>query len=164
MRTSHLIFSAIQFLVTLTVLLAGAFFILIPYAPTMQSYLGDFFLGEAPPIQKLGIVIFGFGALCFFVLFRLNRTTYLELHMKGCRAHAEEGLVKGYVDRYLHELFPNDPVDSDVVVLKKNRLEVIANLPTLREDLLEKIQHDLGLLFYRQFGYSKDFCLKVKLA
>ena len=82
----------------------------------------------------------------------------LQIRMGERSVAVDEGLVKTYVDNYWEQVLPGQTVYQQVVV-RKNTIEIVANLPFLPEEeqkpLLERVEKDLTLLFKDTLGYRK---------
>lgn len=77
----------------------------------------------------------------------------------------EEAVIEDYVKRYFSELFPLQEVLSEIIIKGPQNLEVVAHFPDMtekeKEDLLQRIQNELGVLLARKLGYEKDFFLTL---
>ena len=135
----------------------GIFFFALPYAPVLRSSLTTTLIDEPEIFQKVGLGLLILGAFLFVGLYLLNRKRYLKLKMDGYKASVEENVVRASIQSYFKALFPDIDLTTDVVITGKKHLEILANLPTPQEDLLETIQNELGILLSRRLGYQREF-------
>lgn len=159
----HALFSALHLVVVFFFLFLGIFFIALPSAYGFRFQMSDLLLKNPEVFKKIGWFIFGGGILLFFTFYFLNRKSYLELRMGTFRAMVEKPIVREYVGKYWQELFPGKKIPFDVRIHRKNRLEIIAAFPDegKGEELLQKVERELGLLLKERLGYDKFFYLTL---
>ena len=76
----------------------------------------------------------------------------------------DESIIREYVDSYWRTLFPKHNCKIDIVIHGANDLELITELPPTtenQEQLLTRIQNELGVILARMLGYEKEFTLTI---
>lgn len=145
MRTEHLLLSLITLILGFLLIGGGLFFLL---APTMTL---DF--------AKIGWISMGCGVL-FLLLFSLfMQRRYLLIEMGGLEIH--EKVVRHFAKETLEELFPGVSIDCDIIIHRKGKVEILANLPSLTNERLDEVETHLSATLLRYCGYKEAFLFNV---
>lgn len=83
--------------------------------------------------------------------------------MKGAKVVIEEAIIKEYVEGYWKEIFHIERPDLKVIIHPTQRLEIVTKLPKAGdpEEVLKRIENELGVLLARKLGYEKEFTLTI---
>lgn len=165
MRTGHHIFSLVHLLVLLLVICLGLFFVFLPWSPEFRFYLAKLLNESSAVFPKIGFSLVSFGLMLLLGFYFLNKKSYIKYKMSCNKTIIEEAVIEDYVKRYFSELFPLQEVLSEIIIKGPQNLEVVAHFPDMtekeKEDLLQRIQNELGVLLARKLGYEKDFFLTL---
>lgn len=165
MRTSNLFFSAIHLFVVMFIIVVGVSFFLLAKLPNFRVVVANRILEDPGFFLKLGSAISLFGLLLLTGFTVLNRKRYLKLKMGCSQTLIDEAIIRDYLKNYWKEVFPKQEVQSDVVLHFPGKLEIIAQLPKMKEKeketLLTRVQNELGVLLARKLGYEKEFFLTI---
>jgi len=152
MRTEHLLISLIALLLSFLLLTGGVLLLIFPDA--------------ALDLQTIGIICMGVGALLLLVFSLASRRRYLLLKMGGVAIH--ERLVHHFAKETLEELFPKHHIDCDVILHKKGKVEILANIPYLsderREQKLQEIETRLSAALLKYCGCKGSFIFNVSFS
>jgi hypothetical protein len=165
MRSGHLLFSAVQFLFSILVLLIGGFFIGLHYAPHLRLMIGEFFVDHSAIFITVGLSILGCGILLFIGFYAMNRGAYFRFIIPAKNAIIEAALFRMYIKKYWSSQFPGSALETDVILHSNQQIEISIELPSLEiEDhqaFLEKTEKDLSELLSKTLGYDREFLLTV---
>jgi hypothetical protein len=159
--------SAVHLMVAFFVLCVGALFVAVSLLPHVRYILTDFlFSPKVTTLFYIGIAILVLGFLLFFGLYFLGRKRYFQIQMQCAKLDVDEQIIREYVSSYWKNLFSDCSKKVDVIVHSGRRLEIISEIPQLcqeepREELLARIQNELGILLARRLGYEKEFILTL---
>lgn len=161
MRIGNALFSAIQFLITVGVLLGGLFFLILPRCPHVQVKLARFFLERGDFFLFMGMVLLGLGIALCLSFYALNRRSYYQIEMKkGTIVYPL--LIQKILETYWEKSFPKMDLTTNIIVHKDQVLEIVVRSSLFLEVAdLEKIESEVGALLMVQLGYKKDFLLTV---
>jgi hypothetical protein len=167
MRTPNLIFSAVQFIFVVMLVLIGSLFLGFAHAPQFRYTIAQFFTEHSSSLSAMGWGIIGFACLLACGFFAMNRGSYYRIEMQRHQAGVEPEVVCQYVQSYWSEIFPELSGKTAVVLHGKRKIEIIAHIPNLNEEdfncLLPKIEEELGILLAHAFGYRREFLLTLTL-
>ncbi|MCH9630947.1 MAG: hypothetical protein S4CHLAM37_09580 [Chlamydiia bacterium] len=165
MRTSNILFSVVHLFVVLFIIAAGIFFIMLPSLSSFRVNLASLLTEGSAFFVKLGIAFLSFGFLLLTGFYFLNRKKYLKLKMGCGKTLIDEAIIKDYLKNYWQEVFPGQEVQSDIILHFPQKLEIIAQLPKIKEEekdtLLARVQNELGVILARKLGYEKEFFLTI---
>lgn len=160
-----------HFFYTLSVFIIGLFFILL----SISVFLIEIF--ESLKIDALNFLlqddlflpIFGFialliGVAIIFHVFDSLKKRYHHVQSKKGDYYLEEKVFKDSISTYWKNLFPDQEIQTLIILNKKN-LKIVANLPFIsldkQKDLLSKIDRDLKNILHNQIGYYKPYVLSI---
>ncbi len=165
MKPVHLLFSAVQFLFTLLILLIGGFFIGLHYAPHLRLIIGQFFVEQSANFVPIGLSVLGCGVLLLIGFYAMNRGAYFQFIVPAQNMVIESALFRTYVKKYWAERFPETALSTDVALLANQKMEIFLEMPPLQiedqEAFLIKTEKDLKLLLTKTLGYRGDFLLTL---
>lgn len=165
MRTGHLLFSAVHLFMVLLILAFGVFFLVLQGSSVMRLRLEELLVGQGAFFTNIGVALLIIGGLLLFGLYQLNRQHYLTLKMSGSKVLIDEAIVRDYLRQYWKETFPHQEISSEVVMHLPQKLEIIVDLPQMKEEekehLLSRMENELGVLLARKLGYEKEFFLTI---
>lgn len=164
MRSSHLLFSAVQFLFATLILLIGIFFIGMDYAPQVRFAIGQFFFYHSSFVP-IGLSILGCGTLLFFGFYAMNRGTYARLVIAASYSEIEAALLRSCVKKYWIDRFPGNALTSDVILHPNQKIEISLEMPGVEipdpEHFFLTLESDLRTLFSQTFGHKGELLLTV---
>jgi hypothetical protein len=161
---SNLLYSLSSFLISIFFILLGVVCLLIMGSPGIRADIIQFILEDSVMIALFGFFLTLIG-LAIFVNIILNmKPRFYRLKCNKNPLFISEGVFQEYLNAYWKELFPAQNIASHVQ-LRKNKIQIHAELPYVPEDqqekLLKRVENDLSSLFNRTFGYSKDYFLSI---
>ena len=163
MRTGHLLFSAVHFLVVFFLIAVGVFLIALPHAPHFWLSLTAA-LTEAPELfTKFGWGILVFGFFLFVGLYFLNRRHFIRFQSEGVKISVDEMVIQKSVHDHIKTFFPDIEMGTDVAIKGKDKLEIIIYLPQIQEEeeVWQRVENELGTLLHDLLGYRKEFYLTL---
>lgn len=167
MKTGNLLFSAVQFIFVILVLLIGAFFVGLQYAPQLQSDIAAFFSKGSAYFSWIGYCILGCGALLLMGFYVMHRGAYYSFRMGGHEVLIDPAVVQGYVQEYWKKCFPGQELSVEIDFAKDQRISVVVEMPLLplekQLEVLEKAESDLSQILQKHLGYRKDFLFSILL-
>ena len=167
MHAGRLLFSIISLVFTLLILALGVLAILIAWAPEFSNLIIQFLEEETLLLAWSGGTLIAIGIFLAVSLYMMNRRRYYHIRMGDLAAKVDEAVVDKYVSTYWKELFPGQEVACEVVV-RKNRIEIIADLPHVpvdqQHDMAIRIEKDLKELFAQVLEYRNPFLFNVSFA
>ncbi len=162
MRTGHLLFSAVQFMFVVLLLLVGGMFIGLDYAPHLRSSISNFFANHGSGFLFIGLTLLCCGVLLLIGFYSMNRGAYFTLTMQ---AKVDPKIFESYIQHYWDELFPQAKLATHIILHPSQQLEIFAEIPPLQEDeqeaILEKINRDLSRILSQRLGYTSTYQLKL---
>jgi len=165
MKTGNLLFSAVQFLFVILIMLLGVFFIGVQHTPYLQNAVVKLLSQEAIPFSFIGFLILGCGALLLYGFYAMHRGWYYTLNMGRHAALVDLPIIQGIVQEYWKTVFPDQDLAIEVGVTKGQKIEMFIELPLLTPEkqmkTLEKAEQDLFCLLHKHLGYRRDFSLSV---
>lgn len=145
MRIEHLLLSFAALLLGALLIGGGLFFLLTPVTTL------DF--------ATMGWISTVCGVLLFLLFSIFMRRRYLLIEMGGVAIH--EKLVRYFAKEALQELYPGILIDCDVILHRKGKIEILANIPSLTEEQLEAIETHLSAVLLKYCGYKEAFLFNV---
>jgi hypothetical protein len=166
MRTEHLLISLVGLLLGFILLFVGVFLFFVPYFESFLQILKQLITHHLAEISYLGSAIFFLGIVLLFLLLWLNRRRYLLIKMGT--VSLQDRLIAYYAKESLQNLFPGQAVDCDVIVKRKKKVEILANLPFVEEEnqenTLKEIEKELVAILHKQCQYDREFILNVSFS
>src|SRR5690242_2620187 len=123
MKPTHLLFSAVQFLFTLLILLIGGFFIGLHYAPQLRFLIGQFFSAHSTSFMPIGLSVLGCGIFLLIGFYAMNRGAYFQFIVPAHNAVIEAALFRTYVKKYWTDRFPGNALSTDVALHADQKVE-----------------------------------------
>ncbi len=165
MRTGNYLFSLVHLFVVLLMISMGLFFVFLPTSPEFRFVLARLLSESSAVFPKIGFSLVGFGVLLLFGFYILNKKSYIKYKLSCHKTVIEEAVIEEYVKKYFKEIFPKQDVVSEIVIKGPKSLEVVACFPEMqekeKENLLQRVQNELGVLLARKLGYEKEFFLTL---
>lgn len=165
MRTGNLLFSAVQFLLATAILCSGGFIAALSIAPKVRFQLAQFFFERDDLLLPLGLVLLLIGLILLVGFYFMYRKQYYQVELKASVHNVEIALLQSTLSVYWKKLFPEHDLSTDVFLHKDQKIELVAEVPTLsleeHEKLLQKVEKEVSALISYQLGYRKDLLLTV---
>lgn len=152
MRIEQLLYSLVALLLSFFLLASGL--LLLMYPDTVLN------------VRAIGIGSISIAVLLLLIFFFTSRRRYLLLKMGGVSVH--ERVVQHFAKQTLQELFPYQKIDCDVILHKKGKVEILANIPYLsdvrREQKLREMETQLSATLLKYCGCEDAFILNVSFS
>ncbi len=186
MKTANLLFSAIEFLFVLLILLLGGFLIGLYYAPHLRFAIAQFFIEHNESLIPIGLCVLGCGLLLLIGFYSMNRAAYFRFSVPfkpKCTPSSESqksppspaqtsslliesALIQKYIKIFWDEQFPHHHLKTEVILHSNETIEISLEMPPLLQNsddrsFLEKIERDLSDLLTNTLGYQRDFFLTL---
>jgi hypothetical protein len=166
MRIENLLFSAVQFFLVVVVACTGLFFIALPWAPHVRFTCAAFLMERDDFFIPLGGLLLGIALVLGIGFHFLQKKAYFQVKM-GPAVHVERALLRTLLEAYWKERYPDHKLKTDVILHKDQRIELVAELPSLKsaepEKLLADVELEIGKLMLQQLGYKQDFIFTFEL-
>jgi hypothetical protein len=164
MRSGNLLFSAVQFVFAVLIILLGGLFIGLEYAPHLRFSVADFFSRSTAHFSLIGYLILSSGFLLLIGFYAMHRGTYYRLSMGQKETWIDPAVIRSYVKEYWKKIFPDYDL-SVQIDMSKEQIEMFVELPLLSEEkqiaALELAEKDLAEILKKQLRYDKGFLLSV---
>ncbi len=165
MKTGNLLFSAVQFVFVMLVILLGIFFIGLQHAPHLRGAIADFFLQTVVRFSLVGYLILACGILLLIGFYVMHRGVYYNIKMGRNEVFVDPQVVQQYVKEYWKTIFPGDDHSIEIGFSKDQKIEMFIELPLLSPEkqraLLEKAESELNHILQKHLGYRKEFMLSI---
>ncbi len=162
MRTGHLLFSAVHFFVVVFVLAVGGFLLGLAYFPFVRMLVLQFFSANSSLFFLMGGITLLTGCILLMGFYAMHRPVYYQLSMQ---VSVETPLIRKLIDEHWKMLFSKEGKVHEVILYPNQKIEVVVELPHLplnaQEDVLAKVEKELGKLLSHHLGYGGDFLLTV---
>lgn len=165
MRSGNLLFSAVQFVFAVLVILLGGLFIGLEYAPHLRFSVADFFSRSTAHFSLIGYLILSCGFLLLIGFYSMHRGTYYRVNMGQKETWIDPAVIRSYVKEYWRKIFPDYDLSVQIGMSKEQKIEMYVELPPISEEkqlaALELAEKDLAEIFKKQLRYDKGFLLSV---
>lgn len=155
-------YSLISLIIAIFFILLGIIAVLLPWSPLVRSDIITFILEDSLTIFLLGFSFVLVGVCIVFNIMISARKTYYHVKSGANSILVDENILQDYLNTYLKELFPKSDAPARLI-LKKNRIHIIADLPYIpkgqQEVILERMKKDLAGVFRNFVGYHHHFTL-----
>lgn len=137
----------------------GAFSIILPWSPYLQTITTQFILENTLILSLfgLGFALIGLSIVIYTLL--KTRHRYVQIRTGELSVILDENIIHQYLEAYWQEHFPKSHVPFQLS-FKKHSLQIVADLPFLplseQKSFLERVKQDFGDLFGRVLGYPYD--------
>jgi hypothetical protein len=163
---TRFIYSFISFLIALFFVLLGIIGVLIPWSGGVRAEIVSMISGHSIAISLFGFTLIAIGIAVAVQIILASRSTYYQFTVRNNHVNVDESIIQSYLNKYWHDLFNQDVTCH--VTLKGNKIHVTADIPHVapeeQEELLTKIQQELGDLFGDILGYRQEFYLAINFA
>lgn len=166
MKSGQVLFATVQLLITAVVFCTGGLFLCLPFAPHVRFKLASLFSARDDLFLVLGSGLLGLGVILLIGFYFMNRHSYYQIELKHNKhaAAADVEILRKLIAIYWKQSFPEKNLSSDVVVHGK-KIEVIVEVPPMsldeQEELIEKVEKEIGELLEKQVGYEREFLFTV---
>jgi len=162
MRAEHLLISLVGLLLGFFLIFCGVILFLVPFVPHLAQVAQAITLHHLNGLSYFGLTLLFLGLFFLTLLVWLNRRRYLLFKMGG--VSIEDRLIAHFARETLQKLFPGQRIECDVVVKRKKRIEILANIPILgdgEEERLRDVEKVLAAILKKQCQYDREFILNV---
>ncbi len=165
MKTGNLLFSAVQFVFAMLIILLGIFFIGLQHALHLRYAIADFFSQTIVCFSFIGYLILACGILLLFGFYAMHRGMYYNIRMGRNEVFVDPSVIQRYVREYWKTIFPDYDLSIEVGLNKDQKIEMFVELPLLsaekQQALLEKAENELSQILQKHLGYRREFTLSV---
>lgn len=165
MRGSQYFFLTIAFLLSLTLFGLGILFLLLPHAPYFHQQLITFLQDRMDLFTWIGLGVFALGCLLFSVFYAMNRPGYLLIEMGPYPIFIDNEAIATLVKKELEQLYPGKRLHCEVILRKKDKVEILTDLPAIEvedlEERLNQIEKKLTSMLSTTCGYQREFIFNV---
>lgn len=156
MSPRQALLSLLHLFVVFSFLLAGLFFLSLPYLPELKTHLLE-------KSNLLGLLLTTSSLLLLLGFYSLNRGRYLVIRMGVA---VDLHLIRQTVEDCFARQFSKTLSLSDIEIGGKSRLEIKVSVASLddkaRIELFAEAEKQLSLLLRDRFGYTKPFYFIAK--
>lgn len=163
MRIQHLFFSLLSLILGFSFFVGGGFLLFVPQVPVLNMKAREL-IERSNFFSASGLAMMCIGLLTLTIFGILSKRRYYFIRMGQVAIH--ENVIKAIVKKSLEELFPGKGVDCDVIIRKKENLEILAKIPSLlnqEEGVYEKLEETL-VLALSKCGIQREFLLNVQFS
>lgn len=157
-------YSLISFVVAIFFILLGVIGFMIPWFPTVRTDVVLFLLEDSIAISLFGLSFVAIGVGIVFNILLSVKRNYYHFKVGSNPVAVDESILQKYLNTYWEDLFPENDIPNRLI-LKKNKIHVIADLPYMtrhqQEVVLERIKTDLRDIFGKLLGYHHQFHLSA---
>jgi hypothetical protein len=166
MRTSHLILSALHFIIVAFLFLVGLFFLIASNDTYLCLLWHKFTEGASSCFLSIGAGLVLFSVLLGVSFFILYKKRFYQVKFAPYRAEVDKSVIHSYVSECMKEVIPLSS-SFEVMILKDQSIQIAARLPSSHIDhhevWLEEIEKRLSATFFHQLGYKKELIFTVVL-
>jgi hypothetical protein len=163
MKPANLFVSLMGLLLGFFMISAGLFLFLVPYVPNATAVARSIVIHHLSGLSYFGFALSFFGIFFLTIFAGLNRRRYFLFEMGGISVDAD--IVACHLKAGMEKFFIDKKIDCSVLIKKKGRLEVFANLPKLtssnEKNVLFEIEKELCAILKTQFHYEHTFIFNV---
>jgi hypothetical protein len=165
MKAGNLLFSAVQFVFAVLIILLGAFFVGLQYAPHLRYIIANFFSQTAVHFSLIGYPILACGTLLLVGFYIMYRGMYYRLKMGRNEFLVDPAVIQGYVGEYWKRVFPDHELSVEIDLSKDQNIEMFVELPLLspekQQAILENAENELGQILQKYLGYRREFLISI---
>jgi hypothetical protein len=150
---------ALSFIIGSFFFIIGAFSIILPWSPFLQTLTTQFILENSLMLSLfgLGFALIGLSIVIYTLL--KTRHRYVDIKTGAKSVVLDENVIHQYLETYWEKHFPKLQIPF-TLSFKQHSLEIIADLPFLplpeQKMFLEGVKNDFSDLFGRILGYPYD--------
>lgn len=165
MRAGNLLFSAVQLVFAILIILLGVFFIGLQHAPHLRYIIAEFFFHSAIRFSFIGYLILACGSLLLVGFYAMHRGMYYSIKMGQHELSVEPIVIQGIIYEYWKTIFPDQNLRVEVDISREQKIEMFVEIPLLspetQETLLERVEKELGQILQKHLGYRKEFLISI---
>ena len=165
MKTGNLLFSAVQFIFVVLILVAGLLFIVLPYSPHLRAAITHFFSQGSAVFSLVGFLTLVCGSLLLLGFYAMYRGSYYTVRMGKNELFVDPAVIHSYVEEYWKSVFPNQDLSIEIDLSKNQTIEMFVEMPMLapenQHSILEKAEVDLSQILQKHLGYRREFLISV---
>lgn len=165
MRAGNILFSAVQIIFVMLIMLLGLVFLSLDYVSYLRYAIADFFLEESVRFSLAGYVILGCGVLLLLGFYVMHRGVYYRIKMGKRDAWVDPAVVQSYVKTYWDSVFPEKDFAVEVRFSGDQKIELFVEMPLLspenHKSVLLKSEGELAQILEKHLGYRRDFLLSA---
>lgn len=144
----------------------GMFLFTAFYLPLFAQSLRVLVNQHMAEVSYLGLASFFLGVVFLSLLIWLNRRRYFLFAMGT--VSVQDRLIAYYAKESLQSLFPGQAVECDVIVKRKKKIEILANIPLVAEEkqesTLREVEQALISMLHKYCQYEREFILNVSFS
>ena len=106
----------------------GLLFISIDRQPHIAHFLAEKLLSNTEPFYLIGVISIVLSILTLIGVYQIQKGKFLKLKVKPFSAYVDPVIIQHYVCEYVKEVFPEESIGVEVVVVRKHKLELIFDM------------------------------------
>jgi len=165
MKAGNLLFSAIQFVFVILIILLGVFFVGLQHASHLRYIIADFFSRSTIHFSFIGYLILACGSLLLAGFYAMHRGVYYSIKMGRNEVFVDPIVIQGIVHEYWKTIFPDQDLAIEIDLSKKQRIEMFVEFPLLppekQQVVLEKAEHELSQILQKHLSYRREFLISI---
>lgn len=164
MRTANILMSALHLIIVLLIFSLGSFFLALYFFPNIFFSFINLIINNPELILKIGLFTLSMAIIFLVVFYMINKAQYVKFVMEKNKYHINSDLIKSYIEKYLENSYPNIKNKIEVIILPKDKLEIIATVDSLdvQKEFLLDVEERVGNLLATHLNYHKDFIFTLK--
>lgn len=139
----------------------------LPWVPEFRGILVRTIQNASTGHLLIGSSLFTCGVLLLTVVYLTHKGTFYSVEMGLKKYCIDEAVVKHYLDNYWQTTFPNQLVDTQILI-RHNQIEIQVHLPHVpqqeQQDFLKHTEAQISDLLQKFIGYHSPFLLTVSFA
>ena len=165
MKTGNLLFSAVQFVFAMLIILLGVFFIGLQHASHLRCTIANFFSQSAIHFSFIGYLVLACGGLLLAGFYAMHRGVYYSIKMGRNEVLIDSAVIQAMVREYWKTIFPDQNLAIEIDLTKEQKVEMFVELPLLSENqqlaIFEKAEKDLSQILKKNLGYRGEFLIAI---
>src|SRR5689334_18878970 len=130
MKTGNLLFSAVQFMFAMLIILLGVFFVGLQYASHLRYTIADFF-SQSAHFSFIGYLILACGGLLLAGFYTMHRGVYYRIKMGRNEVLIDSAVIQEMAREYWKTIFPDQNLTIEIDLSNKQKIEMFAEFPLL---------------------------------
>lgn len=163
MRAANIFIGTLHVVVALVFILLGTVMFLLPWAADFRQSLIDFLTHQPQSLMLISVGFFLVGVVLLLTVIR-RRSRYYYVRTGDRSVAVDVAAVRQLLNTFWKQMFRSHEPATDVV-LKHNRLQITAHLPSCpfdqQKEVVRKIERDLAAALKNQLGYHDELLLSV---
>lgn len=167
MRSGNNIFSAVQFLFVVAVIVIGSFLAILPWTPYVRFKIANFLVDRPDLFFPAGVFLCSIGGMLLVGFYTMYRKRFFQVEMKAPQTmtFVEMVVLRSSVEKYCRDAFASKMQLTDFFLHANQKIEMVVQISDVdmveKKALLEKAEKEIGQLLKRKIGYQEEFLMTV---